>query len=54
VAAFLDGRIAFAAIAAIVASALDQVDQADDMDLQAILSADRAARTVAARLIKDA
>ena len=54
VAAFLDGRITFAAIAAIVAAALDQVDQADDMDLQAILSADRAARAVAARLVQAA
>ena len=51
VAAFLDGRITFAAIAAIVAAALDQVAQADDLDLQAILDADRAARIVAARLV---
>ena len=54
VAAFLDGPITFAAIAAIVAAALDQVAQADDLDLQAILDADRAARTVAARLVQDA
>ena len=54
VAAFLDSRITFAAIAAIVAAALDQVAQADDLDLQAILDADRAARTVAARLVQDA
>ena len=54
VAAFLDGQITFAAIAAIVAAALDQVAQADDLDLQAILDADRAARTVAARLVQDA
>ena len=54
VAAFLDGRITFAAIAATVAAALDQVAQADDLDLQAILDADRAARTVAARLVQDA
>ena len=54
VAAFLDGRITFAAIAATVAAALDQVAQADDLDLQAILDADRAARIVAARLVQDA
>ena len=54
VAAFLDGQITFAAIAATVAAALDQVAQADDLDLQAILDADRAARTVAARLVQDA
>ena len=52
--AFLAGRIGFVAIAAIVAASLDQVDQADDMDLQAILNADREARLVATRLVQGA
>lgn len=52
--AFIAGRIGFVAIAAIVAASLDQVDQADDMDLQAILNADREARLVATRLVQGA
>ena len=49
--AFLDGRIGFTRIAEIVGAALARTGQADEMDLQAILAADREARNIADGLI---
>ncbi|HEB68576.1 MAG TPA: 1-deoxy-D-xylulose-5-phosphate reductoisomerase [Desulfobulbus sp.] len=47
VAAFLDERIGFTDITATVAVALSAIDCGDDLDLQAILAADRKARALA-------
>ena len=49
--AFLDGRIGFTRIAEIVGAALRSTGQADEMDLQAILTSDREARSIANGLI---
>ena len=49
--AFLGGRIGFTRIAEIVGAALACTGQADEMDLQAILAADREARKIADGLI---
>ena len=51
VAAFLQGRIGFTRIAEVVAQALADTSQHRDSDVQAILAADAAARTVAERAI---
>ena len=45
VAAFLDGRIGFLDIAALVAAALERVPDGPGDDLEAVLGADRAARS---------
>jgi len=52
--AFLAGRIGFTQITAIVASTLGATGQGDELELQAILAADREARTVAEREIRAA
>ena len=49
--AFLAGRIGFTRIAAVVAAALEAVGQGDELDLAAILAADREARIAAERAI---
>lgn len=52
--AFLAGRIGFTRIAEIVATALKNTMQGDELDLEAILAADREARIVAERQIEAA
>ncbi|MDR2550070.1 MAG: 1-deoxy-D-xylulose-5-phosphate reductoisomerase [Desulfobulbus sp.] len=49
--AFLAKRIGFTQIAAVVATALETTGQGDELDLQAILAADREARLAAERAI---
>lgn len=51
VAAFLAGRIGFTQIAAVVATTLEATGQGDELDLEAILAADREARLVAEEAI---
>lgn len=50
--AFLAGRIGFTQIAEIVGTALRRTEQADELDLQAILAADRQARAFAEQAIQ--
>ena len=50
--AFLSGRIEFLDIARLVARTLEKNFNGDDMDLQAILNADKQARLIADELIR--
>lgn len=52
VAAFLDGAIGFTRIAEVVGAVLQKTCQADELDLEAIVAADLAARTAAEDVIR--